>query len=962
MAKGAVRGRPGTARDSWRGSWRVALTSARREVGRSRGRSLLILLLIGLPVFGLCAAGVALVSVSASAAESADQRMGRAPAVVVPAQQDTGEEFASSEPVATADGDVFGQVTRGGFASMDRQRPARLLVADGFSRESAWTQERVESTVGSPVLPTAVVPLSSVDGKDLIVSPDEVALPALVADTSSPLFEGRGQLVSGRWPTGPGEIAVTEVGADGGLPRRGLVTVALGEDEAPRDLRVVGVAKAQAGQRWAAAVLHPTAAPEGTAWQWAVDRTEALPFDEALGWTDYGLSVMSRAVLLDPPPEEQDSAQTVTALVIAMLVLGVLIETMFLAGPAFAISTTRRQRSMALASAQGAGPADLRRQVLGYAVVLAALAAAVGALLGVGAGLAVAVYLRRRSLGSFLPLEVPWVPLLGIVVLAVLAAALAAWWPARGVAHLDTMAVLRGRSVSRPVRRGMPLVGGAMVAVGAVLAVLGAGNPSGGQYALVAAGALTFFGTVLLIPLLLVFAGRLAERLPTAARLAVRDATRQRGRSVPAVAAIAAAVALVAGLSTVVASSAVAERLNYKPNVAIGAATVSLERYDDNSPEVTTADPQVVQSSLAESVPEAHVWAVGSATGTPGVSRWDEPTEGTTGTLWGLYSPDCSVDQVTLGPFDDGPCGLGANAFSGSFGAGIVVLPSDALASTTGLGDAAVRALDDGAVLVQQDVLPTATPHTVLEAPTLSGQATVVFKSEYEPSLQPSGELSPGTIPAYVLDNSEFFAAFPNGGEAVAMTLGTAEGLGLTVETERFVVAAPNRALTQAEAAAATTAVEAAGGTFYVERGYQREGGEDMGTWIVLAALGLVALAATVIVTALTITDNARDSAVLAAVGGTSRLRRRWASWYALVIAGFGVALGMVVGIAMGLACGWWATAARYGFEEQYVEGSGGVLSLAWPALGMLALLPLLGALIAWLSVRGTPHLLQPTV
>lgn len=959
MAKGAVRGRPGTRQDAWRGSWRVALLSARREVARSRGRSLLILLLIGLPVFGLCAAGVTLASIGANEAEWADLRLGQAVAVVVPSDQDVEGEFSYTEPIKTSDGEVFGQVAQGGYTAMDRQRPATLLLVDGFTRESLWTQERVEATVGSPVLPTAVVPLTSVDGKESVVARDEVALPALVADTSSPLFQGRGQLVSGRWAEGPGEITVTEVGADGGLPRSGLVSVALGEDEPARDLRVVGVAKAQAGHTWAAAVLHPSAAPEGTAWQWAVDRTQAVPLDEALGWTDYGLSVMSRAVLLDPPPEARDSGAVVETLVVAMLVLGVLIETMFLAGPAFAISATRRQRSMALASAQGAGPADLRRQVLGYAVVLAALAAATGATLGVGSGLGLAAYLRRRSIDSFLPLEVPWLPLLAIVVVAVLAAALAAWWPARGVTHLDTMAVLRGRSVSRPIRRGMPAVGAVMVTAGAVLATFGALSPNRGDVALTAASGLTFFGVVLLIPLILVLAGRLADRLPTVARLAARDASRQRGRSAPAVAAIAAAVALVVGLSTVNASSSVGERVNYRPEVAIGAATVSLMNDHDISPEVTLADPEDVRTALLGAVPTAEIWAVGYPTAAPDGSRWQDITEGTTGALWAIYPPDCS--EEALGLSSDTACSMAADTLG--YGQGISVIPTAALALLPGLGDREIQALGDGAVLLPATVVPSVAPHTTVDVPTVRGPVRVVAEGEFETSLEPSAGLDPGTVSTYVTTDSAFFAAFPSGGAAAAMTTETAESLGLTVQTERLVVAGPDRTLTEAEVATATAAADEVGASFYLERGFEGDEAAQRAIWIALAALGLIALAATVIVTALTITDNARDSAVLAAVGATSRVRRRWASWYALVIASLGVVLGTVVGAGMGLACGWWATAGRHSLASPYDQGTGGgVISMDLTTLAILALLPLIGALIAWVSVRGTPQLLQPTV
>lgn len=961
MAKGAVRGRPGTRQDAWRGSWRVAVRSAGREVARSRGRSLLIMLLIGLPVFGLCAAGVALTSVTASASESADQRLGAAVASVVPASQDSSGEFSNSEPVETLDGEVFGQVTRGGFAPMDRQRPGALLLADGFTRESPWTQQRVEATVGAPVLPIAVVPLTSVDGQEFEMSFDEFDLPALVADATDPLFGGSGQLTSGRWAQRPSEITVTEVGVGSGLPRSGLLTLTLGAESTEREFRVVGVAKAQAGQTQAAAVLHPSAAPEGTAWEWRVERSAPVHLDEALTWTDYGLSVMSRAVLLDPPPEEQDSAETVTVLVIAMLVLGVLIETMFLAGPAFAISTTRRQRSMALASAQGAGPADLRRQVLGYAVVLATLAAATGAVLGVGIGLGAAVALRRRSPNSFLPLEVPWLPLLAIILVAVLAAALAAWWPARGVTHLDTMAVLRGRTVSRSVGRGAPVLGVVMLVAGAPMAVGGAVYGSGGEYALVAAGALTFFGTVLLIPLLLVGAGRLADRLPTAARLAVRDATRQRGRSTPAVAAIAAAVALVVGFSTVTASSEVAAQLNYQPQVAIGVGRVPLEQWGARSTAPTLADPVEVQSAMAEALPAADVWPVDYATALAGSSPWQETPEGTSGPLWAVYPPDCSADQVALRPAYEEPCGIGANTFGRAWGLGIAVLPMDAFERFAEFDEDSRAALREGAVVLPEERASGAPLRTTLDVPTLSGEVTVVPDSEYETALQPVNRLEKGAISGYVMDTAQFRRAFPFDAAAV-MTSSTASSLGVQVDTDHFLVAVPDRSLTSAEAAAATAAMGELGVSFYVERGFEGDVAAQRAIWIALAALGLIALAATIIVTALTTTDNSRDSAVLAAVGGTSRFRRRWASCYALVIAGFGVALGMLVGAGIGLACAWWTTAGGYGFGPDGGPGTGGVISLAWPALGVLALLPLIGALIAWASVRGTPHLLRPTV
>lgn len=117
------------------------------------------------------------------------------------------------------------------------------------------------------------------------------------------------------------------------------------------------------------------------------------------------------------------------------------------------------------------------------------------------------------------------------------------------------------------------------------------------------------------------------------------------------------------------------------------------------------------------------------------------------------------------------------------------------------------------------------------------------------------------------------------------------------------------------------------------------------------------------IVTALAITDNARDSSVLAAVGGTTRFRRRWASWYATLTSGVGVLLGLMVGLGIGAACGWWTTLGTYSTNfGDFGVASGPVIVLFWPVLGALVLLPLVGAAIAYLSVRKTPTLVRPTV
>ena len=63
-------------------SWRLPLRIARRDALRHRGRSLLVLVMIALPVLAVTAADVLIQTSNVSGVESIDRRMGSAEAVV----------------------------------------------------------------------------------------------------------------------------------------------------------------------------------------------------------------------------------------------------------------------------------------------------------------------------------------------------------------------------------------------------------------------------------------------------------------------------------------------------------------------------------------------------------------------------------------------------------------------------------------------------------------------------------------------------------------------------------------------------------------------------------------------------------------------------------------------------------------------------------------------------------------
>src|SRR5690606_16467389 len=131
----------------------------------------------------------------------------------------------------------------------------------------------------------------------------------------------------------------------------------------------------------------------GNGTSWLVDSPEPITWQRVLGLNQLGIVVTSRAVLENPPPDEEVPLAQLRGQVgigdpddvaLGVLVGGLaLLEVVLLAGPAFAVSARRRQRQLALVAANGGTPAHVRRIVLADGVVLGALGASFGIVLGV---------------------------------------------------------------------------------------------------------------------------------------------------------------------------------------------------------------------------------------------------------------------------------------------------------------------------------------------------------------------------------------------------------------------------------------------------------------------------------------------------------------------------------------------------------------------------------------------------
>jgi putative ABC transport system permease protein len=231
---------------------------------------------------------------------------------------------------------------------------------------------------------------------------------------------------------------------------------------------------------------------------------------------------------------------------------GALFATGLIAAAAFAVGIRRQLRVLGLVGAIGGDPVQLRSVVLLGGTTLGTAGAAVGIAVGVAGAYAVTPHLHRftHSLPGAVDVHLPTI--IGAGVLGVLAATLAAAWPARLAVRISTLDALASR-MPQPRAPGR-LARGGLVVVGIGALLTGVFFKPGENEVIFTAGlGLMLGGFLVAVPWLVTIAGRFAPLLPTASRLAVRDTARHGRRTGTAIAAAALA------LTTPVAVTAVSQ-------------------------------------------------------------------------------------------------------------------------------------------------------------------------------------------------------------------------------------------------------------------------------------------------------------------------------------------------------------------------------------------------------------------
>jgi putative ABC transport system permease protein len=936
MPRGSDRGEDDSSRLArWRASWRVALRMARRDLRRHKGRSILVFLMVAVPVGLLAGAATLGATEQADGADLTTARMGSGQALVQGPQ--VGKIQQSPDP------------NQGGMGWSDDNRATGIpgFAADGSSSSQATAVGRL---VGGTAVAVGETQMR------LVVGDRRVRITGLVADPRAVDLGDKARLGAGSWGAGPDEIVITPAGERKGLPRSGSVTLSAGGTE--RTVRVVGTATALLESGGMPDFVVPSmpadAGPEasgiGGAGSWVVLGSGPVSWEDVQRLNTYGLTVFSRAVLADPPPDsalppelraQNDFTQDTGRMIAVIGGVMLFILTTLLVGPAFAVSAARQRRTLALAATNGAETRQLRRTVLAQALVLGVLSALGGVLLGVAAvRVGLWWWVRTHPDTSFasLSVDLPWGAFAILVPCAVLSAVVAALLPSLRLGRLDVIGVMRGQSVSPKLNKVVPVVGLVLAVVGGAV-VLSAARPQSGGELRVAFGAVGLvLGTLLLVPAILVAFGRLASRLPVAPRIATRDAARHRSRSTPTVAAILAGVVALTAFSIGLASDTKQQMAEYTPQALPGEGTI----YTGDAE--TRLSVEAALRELADTVRTTPLLVVRGQEDPLGPPSG---TESAPVPFVAALPEGCTLEESIVQSGPDGHCvQLGTMAYNNGF---IGVLPAADIAARLHLTGEQRRVVEQGGIAV---AVPAVASGTSLRL----AHGTFVMDQQNYTATQVAAK-GTDTLPVVpVPPANRGNGAMPQQTGAF-VTPDTAKRLGWPTYQAMVLLHAPDGGpIDQATEKRLDERVGDEGG-LYVERGFQRY--DETVMRIMMGVAALLLLIVTLISTALSMAEQQADSGTLAAVGATRRTRRAFAASQAIVVGFLGAVLGIAVGLVPGIAITYPLTTGGSFDPATGVERmTGPYLSIPWTPLLLVVLgVPLLAGLLSAVAIRRAPAL-----
>ncbi|MFD3518184.1 ABC transporter permease [Streptomyces sp. NPDC058657] len=942
----------------WYHSWLAAIRIARRDAWRSKGRSILVLAMIAVPILGVSAVDVTLRSAELSTAQKLDRELGAADAQLtdpgyggLPVMQPPDARQRGAEPVEGFDA-YRTKPFPDGKADITKAVPAGAKV---LTDTAAMT--RLRTTHG--LLDTEVREVKAAD----------------------PMMTGIYALTDGRFPEKAGEVAATEHFLEAsGLKIGDTVTARaldtkytlVGAYELPSSLasdQVIappGTFVAPLNQ-----ALKKSGLPEvaGVNSYFVSVGGDGFTWNMVKAANAKGIQADSRSVILSPPPDsdvpffkkngtgQMDYGnQTEQLLMIAAtIVVLALLEICLLAGPAFAVGARRSRRQLGLVGANGGDRRHIRAIVLSGGLVIGVAAAIIGTALGIALTLALQPVLEGvmgQRFGTFTlrPLE-----LLGIALVAVLTGLLAAIVPAVTASRQSVLTSLTGRRGVRRANRVLPVIGLAAVALGAAIALYG--SMASDSYLLVAGGsALAELGVVALTPVLVGAFGRIGGWLPLSPRLALRDAVRNRGRTAPAVAAVLAAVAGTVAVATYAASDEAKDRADYMAQLPHGSGYATTD--EAGGRDVPAIRSAVQANTSLDVLADLRRIVVGSKNCT----TYSEEKECGQFQIVVPKSNRCPLYEGPNGPeafpvaerrklAADWRCARPHEGGTAPSANGVTIGDENAL-KALGITDPGVTAALKQGKAVSFDrgnVVNGKTGIRLITDRKKAEEASAANKDAPGEVRELPVHLAPKNVNAYGLQ----LLVPPSLAESAKFTT---VPFGVLFSTS----ALPSTEQTQSLTAAFDKVGLQGGmmGGWFIESGYKSENSIVMLALAVFA--GLVTIGAAGIATGLAQADAEPDLKTLSAVGAPPRVRRTLSGFQCGTVALMGVVLGSAAGVlpAVGLILTQ-QRANEAGYQENLDQGWAGAPStelavvIPWETLaGLLVVVPLGAALLAALVTR----------
>jgi putative ABC transport system permease protein len=423
------------------------------------------------------------------------------------------------------------------------------------------TAQDMATFPGGPQLASQVAAVRQHFGRVDVIENQTVAIPGSIStydlraqDPHGPFGQPMLALVSGRYPAGPGQVAVTAGVAAAFNLRTGGVWHQGGQDR-----QVTGIVQNPQSLLDAFALVVPgqvTAPSQATVLFTAPPGTSV----SALGSLSKYVQTRHDAAASNPLNPE--------TIVLALAAVGMLLIALVAVG-GFTVLAQRRLRSLGMLGALGATDRNIRLVVRANGVLVGVAGALIGAVLGLAGWLAYRPRLESSShhlIGTF---QLPWIVIGPAMALAVVATYFAAARPARAVTRIPVVAALSGRPAppKQVHRSALPGVICFVVAA-ASLSYAGKSSNGGGAPELLGGIVLLVVAIILLAPFCLLVLASVGRWSPIAARLALRDLVRYRARSGSALSAISLGV-FIAALVCVLTAQRYGNVLDYAgPNVA----------------------------------------------------------------------------------------------------------------------------------------------------------------------------------------------------------------------------------------------------------------------------------------------------------------------------------------------------------------------------------------------------------